>query len=293
MQRNKVFSIITIACFCSIVLIPIGLALMWFQTAWKKKRKIIITGAGSLLYIAIVAFILLLEPSYNTGGVSLPFKYSGGETAFDAPANPGRPSKKEKKISPASDKKQKSEKSSDTPDEERIPRSVKKQSGRALGRGFYVFLFFIIILVLILWRNFRSAGKKADYENPYVDTNLYKLPLTEDSKIPLVHFLRLKLHQGEKILYATETTQKDNEGDFVVTDQRAVIFSKTGTSELPLSSLSAVLSVSNSVMQLTATADEGEQKFYIFLPESQMKYALAIVRWAFARTGSSSQISQN
>ena len=279
MPRNKVFSIITIACFCSIVLIPIGLALMWFQTSWKKKRKIIITGAGSLLYIAIVAFILLLEPSYNTGGVSLPFKYSGGETAYDAPANPGRPSKKEKKVSPASDKKQKSDSKKSESDEERVPRSVKKQSGRALGRGFYVFLFFLIILVLILWRNFRAAGKKEDYENPYVDTNLYKLPLAEDAKMPLVHFLRLKQNQGEKILYATETTQKDNEGDFVVTDKRVVIFSRTGATDVALSSLTAVLSISNSVMQLTA----GEEKYYVFLPESQMKYALAIVRWAFAK----------
>ena len=138
MQRDKVLSIITIICFCSIVLIPLGLALMWFMTAWKKKRKIIITGAGSLLYIAIVAFVLLLEPSYNTGGVSLPFKYKGGETAYDAPANPGRPNKKEKKISPVSDKKQKSEKSAENPDEERLPRSVKKQGGRVLGRSFYV-----------------------------------------------------------------------------------------------------------------------------------------------------------
>ena len=282
MQRDKVFSIITIACFCSIVLIPIGLALMWFQTSWKKKRKIIITGAGSLLYIAIVAFILLLEPSYNTGGVSLPFKYSGGETAYDAPANPGRPSKKDKKVSPASDKKQKSDSNKSEPDKERIPRSVKKQSGRALGRGFYVFLFFLIILVLILWRNFRGAGKKEDYENPYVDTNLYKLPLAGDAKTPLVHFQRLKLNQNEKILYATETVQKDNEGDFVVTDKRVVIFSKNGNSEVALKSLSAVLSVSNSVMQLTASSPE-EQKYYVFLPESQMKYALAIVKWAYAK----------
>ncbi len=283
MQRDKVLSIITIACFCSIILIPLGLALMWFMTSWKKKRKIIITGAGSLLYIAIVAFLLLLEPSYNTGGVNLPFKYKGGETAYDAPANPGRPGKKEKKISPASDKKTKSDSKKSEEDEERLPRSVKKQSGRALGRSFYVFLFFLIILILVLWRNFRSAGKKSDYENPYVDTNLYKFPLTEDSKMPLVHFLRLKTNPGEKILYATETTQKDNEGDFVVTDQRAVIFSKTGSIDLPLTSLTTVLSVSNSVMQLTAAGDEGEQKHYIFLPESQMKYALAIVRWAFGK----------
>lgn len=279
MQRNKVFSIITIACFCSIVLIPIGLALMWFMTDWKKKRKIIITSAGSLLYVAIVAFVLLLEPSYNTGGVSLPFKYSGGETAFDAPANPGRPSKKEKKVSPATDDNKKSDSEQSESEEERLPRSVKKQSGRALGRGFYFFLFFVFVLILILWRNFRAAGKKQDYENPYVDTNLYKLPLADDAKMPIVHFLRLKLNQNEKIIFATETVQKDNEGDFVVTNQRAVIFNSEGITELPLNALTAVLSVSNSVMQLTS----GEQKYYVFLPESQMKYALAIVRWAYAK----------
>ena len=283
MQRDKVFSIITIACFCTILLIPIGLALMWFQTKWKTKRKIIITSAGSLLYIAIVAFVLLLEPSYNTGGVSFPFKYSGGETAYEASANPGRPSKKDKKVSPASNKKQKSDSEQSEAEEERIPRSVKKQSGRALGRGFYIFLFFLIVMILILWRNLRSAGKKDEYENPYVDTNLYKLPLADDAKIPLVHFLRLKAAQGEKILYATETVQKDNEGDFVVTDKRVVIFSKTGTTEVPLTALSAVLSVSNSVMQLTASGEEGEQKYYVFLPESQMKFALAIVKWAYSK----------
>ena len=283
MQRDKVFSIITIACFCTILLIPIGLALMWFQTKWKTKRKIIITSAGSLLYIAIVAFVLLLEPSYNTGGVSLPFKYSGGETAYETSANPGRPSKKDKKVSPASDKKQKSNSEQSEAEEERIPRSVKKQSGRALGRGFYIFLFFLIVMILILWRNFRSAGKKDEYENPYVDTNLYKLPLADDAKMPLVHFLRLKAAQGEKILYATETVQKDNEGDFVVTNKRVVIFSKTGTTEVPLTVLSAVLSVSNSVMQLTASGEEGEQKYYVFLPESQMKFALAIVKWAYSK----------
>ena len=283
MQRDKVFSIITIACFCTILLIPIGLALMWFQTKWKTKRKIIITSAGSILYIAIVAFVLLLEPSYNTGGVSLPFKYSGGETAYETSANPGRPSKKDKKVSPASDKKQKSNSEQSEAEEERIPRSVKKQSGRALGRGFYIFLFFLIVMILILWRNFRSAGKKDEYENPYVDTNLYKLPLADDAKMPLVHFLRLKAAQGEKILYATETVQKDNEGDFVVTNKRVVIFSKTGTTEVPLTVLSAVLSVSNSVMQLTASGEEGEQKYYVFLPESQMKFALAIVKWAYSK----------
>ena len=283
MQKSKLFSIITIACFCSIVLIPIGLALMWFMTSWKKKRKIIISVAGGLLYTSLVALILLIEPSYNTGGVSLPFKYSAGETAFESSVNPGKSSKKDKKTAPESDKKKKSDKNQDEAEEERLPRSVKKQSGRTLGRSFYVFLFFLVILILILWRNFRGAAKKDVYENPYVGTNLYKLPLADDAKLPLVHFLRLKLNPEEKILYATETVQKDNEGDFVVTNQRVAIFSKGGFCEIPLSSLAAILSVSNSVMQLSSNGEEGEQKVYVFLPESQMKFALAIVRWAFSK----------
>ena len=283
MQRNKVFSIITIVCFCSILLIPVGLALMWYMTDWKKKRKAIITAVGTALYGSLVALILLLEPSYNTSGVSLPFKYSGGETAFEATATPGKPSDKEKKETSESNKKKKTDETQEESEEERLPRSIKKQKGRALGRSFYVFLFFLVILLLVLWRNFRGAAKKEVYENPYVDTNLYKLPLAEDAKMPLVHFLRLQLRPEEKIFYATETVQKDNEGDFVVTNQRAVIFAKGGAIEVPLSSLTAVLSVSNSVMQLTSEGEEGEQKDYVFLPESQMKFALAIVRWASAK----------
>lgn len=279
MQKSKLFSIITIICFCSILLLPIGLALMWFMTSWKKKRKLIITIAGTLLYVSVVGLLLFVEPSYNTSGVSLPFKYSGGETAFEAPSTPGKSSKKDKKNSPKSDKKKKNENVSSDLQEEKLPRSVKKQSGRGLDRSFYVFLFFIILLILILWRNFRAAGKKQDYENPYVDTKLYKLPLSDDFKPPLVHFLRLKLNAGEKIFYATETIQKDNKGDFVVTNERVVIFNVSEAIEVPLASLTAVLSVSNSVMQLTS----GDQKNYVFLPESQMKYALAIVRWAFSK----------
>ena len=283
MQRNKVFSIITIVCFCSILLIPVGLALMWYMTDWKKKRKAIITAVGTALYGSLVAFILLLEPSYNTSGVSLPFKYSGGETAFEATATPGKPSDKEKKETSESNKKKKTDETQEKAEEERLPRSIKKQKGRALGRSFYVFLFFLVILLLVLWRNFRGAAKKEVYENPYVDTNLYKLPFAEDAKMPLVHFLRLQLRPEEKIFYATETVQKDNEGDFVVTNQRVVIFTKGEAIEIPFGSLTAVLSVSNSVMQLTSEGEEGEQKDYVFLPESQMKFALAIVRWASAK----------
>ena len=88
------------------------------------------------------------------------------------------------------------------------------------------------------------------------------------------------MNQNEKILYATETTQKDSEGDFIVTNQRVVVFSLGGDYEFPLNALTAVSSVTNTVMLLTS----GERKYYIFMPESQMKYALAIVRWAYKKS---------
>ena len=47
--------------------------------------------------------------------------------------------------------------------------------------------------------------------------------------------------------------------------------------EFPLEVLEAVSSVSNSVMLLTS----GTRKYYIFMDESQLNYALAVVRWAY------------
>ena len=97
--------------------------------------------------------------------------------------------------------------------------------------------------------------------------------------MPMVHFLKLKMNAGEKIYYATETVQKDNQGDFVVTNQRVVVFGKSGDYEFPMNALTAVSSVSNSVMLLTC----GDRKYYIFMPENQMKYALAVIRWAYSK----------
>jgi hypothetical protein len=125
----------------------------------------------------------------------------------------------------------------------------------------------------------KAKKKKGGYENPYVDTTQYKLPLVEDAKMPMVHFLKLKMNAGEKIYYATETVQKDNQGDFVVTNQRVVVFGKSGDYEFPMNALTAVSSVSNSVMLLTC----GDRKYYIFMPENQMKYALAVIRWAYSK----------
>ena len=56
---------------------------MWFFTEWKKKRKFLFSGIFTALYIGIVFLLLLLEPSYNTSGVSVPINYGAGETAYE------------------------------------------------------------------------------------------------------------------------------------------------------------------------------------------------------------------
>ena len=275
MSKDRMFSIITIACFVSILFIPIGLVTMWFSTSWKKKLKLILSAAFTLLYVGIVALILLLEPSYNTSGVSLPFDVSVGQTAFETSG--GGKAKEVEGIEGDSNKK--TDKTEDLDEvEERLPKSIKKKSG-SLGRPFFTVMFFLFMLFLIIWQNMKAKKKKGGYENPYVDTTQYKLPLAEDAKMPMVHFLKLKMNAGEKIYYATETVQKDNQGDFVVTNQRVVVFGKSGDYEFPMNALTAVSSVSNSVMLLTC----GERKYYIFMPENQMKYALAVIRWAYSK----------
>lgn len=71
MQRNKMFSIVTIICFCSIIFIPIGLVTMWFTTEWKKKRKYLLTVLMTVLYVGIFLIIMLFEPSQNTEKLSI------------------------------------------------------------------------------------------------------------------------------------------------------------------------------------------------------------------------------
>ena len=56
---------------------------MWFSTDWKKKRKFLLSGIFTVLYLGIVVLLLLLEPSYNTSGVSVPINYGAGETAYE------------------------------------------------------------------------------------------------------------------------------------------------------------------------------------------------------------------
>ena len=96
-----------------------------------------------------------------------------------------------------------------------------------------------------------------------------------DSRMPMVHFLHVELAPEEKINYATETNQKDNEGNFVITNRRVIIQTNTDNTELPIETIDAIASTTSTVLSITAQ----EKKYYIFMPENQMKYAIAVLKW--------------
>jgi len=280
MKKNNFFNILTIVCFASILFIPIGLVIMWFFTEWKTKLKIILTTAGTIIYAALLALLLwfLLSPSAKKDDFTYRYTTEQGQTSFQDSTYSDKKALLPQSDSSNSNKKGKNK--SNASDNSKSKGFGKGTGSGGKSRWFFPVLFFLFMLALILWTNWKAAKKKVTYGNPYVDTEQYKLPLKPDAKMPTVHYTKLKTGTDEKILFATETTQKDNEGDFVVTNQRVVQFAKTGNWELNLEDLGAVASVSNSAFMITTT---DEQKYYVLLNESQLKYALAVVRWAYAK----------
>ena len=275
MQRDKIISIITIACFASVVFIPIGIVLACFFTDWSKKRKIIISAISGVVYVVIVTLLLVLEPVNNgDGGVVLPFGSGEGTVAIENGQK--RKSKGNEILETENQIEEKNEEQDEQKEE--IRKKPKKVETRRLGRAGFSVLFFLLMLFLIIWQNLKAKNKR-QVENPYVDTELYRLPLHSGSKMPMVHFLRLRLHENEVIYYATETNKKDDEGDLVVTNERIVIYSATENVEIPLGELEGVASVTNTVIQIFTE----EKKYYVFMDASQIKYALAVIRWAYKK----------
>ena len=273
MQRNKTFSIITIICFCSVIFIPIGLVLMWYSTQWSKKRKFILSGIMTIVYIAIVCFLMLFEPNQSGSGSGLPFG-NGNQNVESQYESEHHKSSKKAKQSGANPSAKENEDIFQK-ENSKLPKKVQKGESKALGKSFYTIMFFLFMLFIIIWQNLKAKKKTGNYENPYVDTKKYKLPLDANFKIPTVHFTKIELEENEKIIFATETTQKNQEGDFVVTDKRIIVLGKSENYEIPLQELATVSSVTNSVMQITS----GTQKYYIFVPENQIKFAVATVHW--------------
>ena len=272
MSKSKLFSIITIACFVSILCIPLGIVLMLYYTQWKKKTKIILSISLTTFYAALLAFLFFVKPAINSGGISLPFGSNSGYTAFDSGSGA-----KGSGSSKAAGSKKKSN-NQNQPLSERVPKSVQQSQGKGSAKFIYPILFFGFMLFLIIMQNLRSKGK-SKYENPYVDTNKYKLPLTAESKMPMVHFLHLDLNEGEKINFATETIQKGNEGNFVITNQRVALLNLSEGIEIPIEAVVSASETTTTVMTIGTRFEDLEKKYYVFMPENQMKYAMAVLKW--------------
>ena len=147
------------------------------------------------------------------------------------------------------------------------------------------------MLLLIIAQNLRNKGK-SKYENPYVDTNKYKLPLAADARMPMIHFQRLELNEGEKIHFATETNQKGNEGNLAITNQRVAILTPNEGVEIPIECITGASATTSTVMTISTKFEDQEKKYYVFMPENQMKYALAVLKWTAAATNNSTGVTK-
>lgn len=279
MDRKKVFSIITIVCFASIILIPLGLVLMVYFTDWKRKKKIILAAIMTVIYIIPVILITNLRPSNNTSGIPLPGSYKEGSTQFETPSKTKIDPNGEYELVDGIGKSE-----IENPEDLEgmtLPSAIKKEGRNKASRWLFPVIFFVIMLILIIIQNIKSSKHPDGYDNPYVDVRKYKIPIEDESTFPTVHYLKINHNPGEKVFYATETIEKDNEGDFVISNQRVIISNKKGSVTYEIKELSIASSVSNNVMLLAA----GNEKNYIFLPDNQMKYALGIVRYAYKKYG--------
>ena len=252
MQRKKIFSIITIICFASVIFIPIGLVLMAYFTDWPKKRKIIIGVIMTVLYI--VPVVVLSEIHASSAD-----KVAAVEASAESAAQLA------------------TDKLDDNSEITRLPSTIEKHNRAKINRWVFPVIFFSLMLVLIIIQNIKGSKVKEGYQNPFVDVSKYKLPIKDSSKLPEVNFDKFKCDDGEHILFAVETVQTDNEGYFAITNKKVVINNKEGNVSYKFKEITMASSISDTVMFIAS----GNEKNYIFLPDGQMKYALGVIKFAY------------
>jgi len=277
-EHFSLYEIIILACFISLIFSPAGLFLMWWKfksgmkCKWSLKTKIIISGAFTLLYAGVVLLFVFLnaEPSSGSGS-GLPF--FGIEQSSDIGGGGGGHSNEYKpKKSSASSKGQGSSSSTSSMAQE----SFIEKAGKS--RVTYILLFVLIMVALIVWRNLKG-GIGSVSENPYVDTNKYKIPIPDGFEFPPVHYTKITLQPDEKILYATTAEQKANAGDIVVTDRRFFFVAKKDALDLSLGELTSISSMSNTALLVNV----GDKAYYFFVQDTQMRFVLQITRWAYEK----------
>ena len=155
MQRNKTFSIITIICFCSVIFIPIGLVLMWYSTQWSKKRKFILSGIMTIVYVAIVCFLMLFEPNQSGSGSGLPF--GNGNQNVESQYESEHHKSSKKATQSGANPSAKENEDIFQKENSKLPKKVQKGESKALGKSFYTIMFFLFMLFIIIWQNLKAT----------------------------------------------------------------------------------------------------------------------------------------
>lgn len=274
MTNNRMFSIITISCFVSVIFIPIGIVLMLFYTDWNKTLKNILMPVLTLVYVGLITLVLNVQPANNKKGVVVPGSVSVGSTEFE---NNSITKKGDSDDFDAQNFSLKTGDSESTSEGVQYPVKVNNKKSKASGRWIYTVLFILFMVLIIVAQNLKSR-KNDGYENPYVDTKQYKFPLNKDSKFPTVHFLKTERQEGEKFLFATPGKYNVYEGDILISNKRFVFEGKdkSDTMEFKIGELDTAVSVSSTCFMLT----RGEKKFYFFIDGTQMKFVLNVLRYA-------------
>ena len=258
---------VIIGCFCSVIFIPLGIALMWFYSDWKKKTKFILSFSTGFLYLFLI-LLLLVRPSINFGGMNLPFNYNKGYSQTSSEKN-----KKEWNQNSGKNKK-KDGTSLELTEEKQINVTKSNKFVKALPP---MILFILFLLFIILYNSKKKKSSK--YKNPYVDVSLYKLPLSENPTFPTVRYSKIELENDEKILFATPTFEAGKKGDAIITTKKLVLINQQETLDFPLEMLESAISVSNTAVQIQS----GSRTYYVFLNENEVKYFLSILRWICKR----------
>lgn len=271
-ESLSLFDIIVLACFISLVFSPVGIGLMWWKSKWTKKVKIIISGAFAVLYALIIFLIVIFNTNPHSGsgsgapyfGLEQEYEVGGGSSGKTGEYKPRKSSSRSKGDG--------SERSNaQVPSESFIEKAGK-------SRVTYILIFVLIMVILIAWRNLKGGTRNIS-ENPYVDTKKYKIPIPDGFEFPQVHYTKVTLQEGETLLYATTAEQKANTGDIVVTNKRFIFVSKKDALDMTLGELSSISSVSNTTLLLNV----GTKSYYFFVQDTQMRFVLAITRWAYEK----------
>lgn len=252
---------------------------MWFMTNWTRRKKITISSILGAFYIVLfVVLMFLLNPSVNSSGISLPFDYNKGQTTFMENTEGGNNAKKQNKKLPSKNEEIQNDLSEILSERDLENHKIENSTEGGNKNAFeaiIVLVIFAIFIAVVIFVNLKFSRKKI-YDNPFVDTDLYDLPLADNAEFPTVHYLKLALNQNEKILFATQTINGQNPGDLILTNQRVVFISAEKNVSIPIDELETAFPISDNTLRITTT---NEEKYYAGLHDGEMKITTAVLKW--------------